>query len=184
MNRIEALSRKFEQHISLPWQQQLTATEKTIFVVYPKEDERRLRAQRDLFAQAALKASHPWEELFLDNSFAEWMAGQEYAEEYFEFPEDVRQKLETEFRDDVAAQIQQRLKETPEDAVLAVFGVGTLYGCCHVSAVLEQLQGAVRGRLVVFFPGSHDQNVYHLLDARDGWGYLAYPITLTEEQYL
>ena len=35
----------------------------------------------------------------------------------------------------------------------------------------------VPGRLVVFFPGSYEDNNYRLLDAYDGWGYLAVPIT-------
>ena len=36
----------------------------------------------------------------------------------------------------------------------------------------------IAGRLVVFFPGSRDGNTYRLLDARDGWNYLAHSITL------
>jgi hypothetical protein len=36
----------------------------------------------------------------------------------------------------------------------------------------------IRGRLVVFFPGEYEDNNYRLLDARDGWNYLAVPITL------
>ena len=47
----------------------------------------------------------------------------------------------------------------------------------------EFLEPAIRGRLVVFFPGSHEKNVYRLLDARDGWGYMAFPITLNEVAY-
>ncbi|MCC5847926.1 MAG: DUF1788 domain-containing protein [Verrucomicrobia bacterium] len=184
MNRIETLAKKFDQHISLPWQQQLTDTEKTIFLVYPKEEERRLRAQKDLFRQSSQSAGHPWEEICLDDMFPDWMAEQEYAYDYFEYPSDVRQKLETEFRDAVAARLRDKLASMGADAVLAVFGVGTLFGHCHVSAILESLHGSVNGRLVVFFPGSHERNVYHLLDARDGWGYLASPITLTEESYL
>jgi hypothetical protein len=35
----------------------------------------------------------------------------------------------------------------------------------------------VRGRLLVFFPGEIDNNVYRFLDAREGWNYLATPIT-------
>jgi hypothetical protein len=31
--------------------------------------------------------------------------------------------------------------------------------------------------LLVFFPGQFDNNNYRLLDARDGWNYLAVPIT-------
>ena len=36
----------------------------------------------------------------------------------------------------------------------------------------------IRGRLALFFPGDVDNNNYRLLDARDGWNYLAIPITL------
>jgi hypothetical protein len=37
------------------------------------------------------------------------------------------------------------------------------------------------GRLLVFFPGSRDGNVYKLLDAREGWNYLATPITAFDD---
>ena len=70
MNRIELLVKKFEDHISLPWQKHLAPPEKTIFVVYPKEDERRLRAKRDLFRQACQKTDHVWHEIDLDDAFA------------------------------------------------------------------------------------------------------------------
>jgi hypothetical protein len=36
---------------------------------------------------------------------------------------------------------------------------------------------AIRGRVVVFFPGELEQNNYRLLGARDGWNYLAIAIT-------
>jgi hypothetical protein len=61
---------------------------------------------------------------------------------------------------------------------VAVFGVGTLFGFTRVSKVLRLLEGDIRGRLVVFFPGHYEQNNYRLLDARDGWNYLAVPITV------
>ncbi|MFZ9937697.1 MAG: hypothetical protein ACO3JG_11680 [Luteolibacter sp.] len=80
--------------------------------------------------------------------------------------------------------MREGLDAISEDEALAVFGVGTLFGLTHFSSVLKKLDGMVRGRLVAFFPGSYDKNVYHLLDARDGWGYMASPITLTEVAYL
>jgi hypothetical protein len=184
MNRIETLAKKFEDHISLQWQQNLSSPEKTIFIVYPKDDELRLRAKKDLFRQACVKAAHPWQEIDLDGAFPEWMASQDYAEDYYEFPEDLKQKLEIEFNDHVAGLIRARLEPMGDDEALGVFGVGSLFGFTHFSSVLKQLEGCVRGRLVVFFPGSHEKNVYRLLDARDGWGYMAYPITLTEVAYL
>lgn len=57
---------------------------------------------------------------------------------------------------------------------------GTLFrlgDAVKVSALLSAVNHAVAGRLLVFFPGEHEGNSYRLLDARDGWNYLAIPIT-------
>mgnify|MGYP000987610382 CR=1 FL=1 len=43
--------------------------------------------------------------------------------------------------------------------------------------VLKLIEGDIRGRLVLFFPGQLEGNNYRLLDARDGWNYLAVPIS-------
>jgi hypothetical protein len=43
--------------------------------------------------------------------------------------------------------------------------------------LLDALNESVAGRLLIFFPGEHQGNSYRLLDARDGWNYLATPIT-------
>jgi len=43
--------------------------------------------------------------------------------------------------------------------------------------VLKAVETMIQGRVVVFFPGSYDQNTYRLLDAREGWNYMAIPIT-------
>jgi hypothetical protein len=40
------------------------------------------------------------------------------------------------------------------------------------------VESDIRGRLVVFFPGHLERSNYRLLDARDGWNYMAVPITL------
>ena len=46
-----------------------------------------------------------------------------------------------------------------------------------MSALLNAMNERLPGRLLVFFPGEHEGNSYRLLDARDGWNYLATPIT-------
>lgn len=183
MGRIEQLAKRFEDHISLPWQQHLAAPEKTLFLIYPKEEERRLRAKRDLFRQATLRHGHGWLEVDLDSAFPEWMASQDYAADYFAFPEDLRQKLETDFTVAAAKRIAVALERSQTTDVVAVVGLGTLFGFAHVSAILKHLEGHVPGRLLFFFPGSYDKNIYRLLDARDGWGYMALPITLNEVAY-
>jgi hypothetical protein len=62
--------------------------------------------------------------------------------------------------------------------VVAVSGAASLFGLVRVSSLIDEVAGDIRGRLVVFFPGSYDEKSYfRLLDARDGWDYLAVPIT-------
>jgi hypothetical protein len=45
--------------------------------------------------------------------------------------------------------------------------------------LIERIESHIPGRLVIFFPGEHDakNNSYRLLGAKDGWGYLAVPIS-------
>ena len=61
---------------------------------------------------------------------------------------------------------------------MAVSGVASLFGLARMSDVMDEVAGDIRARLVVFFPGSYDEKSYfRLLDARDGWDYLAVPIS-------
>jgi len=48
-------------------------------------------------------------------------------------------------------------------------------------AAKESIAPLVKGRLVVFFPGTYENNNYRLLDGYDGWSYLAIPITSDNE---
>ncbi len=180
MNRIETLVSKFEFHISLPWQSQLSSEERTIFLVYPKDDERRLRAMGDLFAQCARKHEHDWRHFSLDHCFGKWMSQQEYATSYYEYPHDLNPKLDSDFVSYLAHLISHELDQLGDSSILALSGISTLLGFAHLSSVLSQVQSPVPGRLLVFFPGSHEKNHYRLLDGRESWDYLAFPITLNE----
>ena len=184
MNNIEVLGKKFGSHISLPWASQLSSEERTIFLVYPKENESRLTAKIDLFRQAAESGGRKWRELSLVDSFGEWMASQDYAEDYYEFPEDLNSKLESDFTSFVARKISETLRLVDDTTVVGLTGVSSLFGFAHLSAVLAQLEVTVPGRLTVFFPGSHEKNLYRLLDGRESWDYLAFPITLHESSTL
>ena len=64
--------------------------------------------------------------------------------------------------------------------IVGLVGAASLYGLgdhVKVSALIERVQEAVLGRLLVFFPGEVEGNSYRLLGARDGWNYLATLIT-------
>lgn len=180
MGKIEELAEKYSRHISLPWQQTISGAQRIIIVIYDKELERTLRARKNAFENATREAGHKWLEVDITNAFASWIATDEYREAYFEAPEDLKLKLEAEFAQHVADQISVSLTmpEADASAVVAVFGAGSLFGFTRVSQVLKLIEHKIKGRVVVFFPGQFEDNNYRLLDARDGWNYMAIPISL------
>ena len=180
MGRIEELAARYRGHVGAPWQRNLAGDQKAIFVVYPKGDERKLRARLDLFEIATTSTGHSWHVVDLTDTFSRWMAGTDYRDVYFEEPETLVMKLRSDFVQHSAGRLREALTadDVDEDAVVAVEGVACLFGFTHVSLVLKEVVKDIRGRLVVFFPGEYEDNNYRLLDARDGWNYLAVPITL------
>jgi bacteriophage exclusion system BrxB-like protein len=180
MGRIEELADRYGKHIATPWQRTVAGAQRVVMIVYDKSLERTLRARKAIFEMATREGGHDWYELDLSDTFAKWMGSDEYREAYFELPEDLQLKLEAEFADFVAHCIRVVLTrpEVTEDSVVAVFGVGALFGLTRMSKVLKLIESEIKGRLVVFFPGQFENNNYRLLDARDGWNYMAVPITL------
>ncbi|HNS74634.1 MAG TPA: DUF1788 domain-containing protein [bacterium] len=183
MGRIENLVAKYKNHIATPWQKNLAGDQKTIFVVYPPAEERRLRAKLQLFEIATVRTGHKWNSFDFTRTFAEWMARVEYKEIYFEEPDSISMKLHSDFLRYAADQLAAALTadEVDENTVVAVHGVASLYGLAKVSLVLKEVVREIRGRLVLFFPGEYENNNYRLLDARDNWNYLAVPITFQDE---
>ena len=180
MGRMEELAARYRNHIGAPWQRNLAGDQKAIFVVYPKTDERKLRARVELFEMATVSAGHGWRFVDLTESFARWMADTDYRDVYFEEPDTLTMKLRSDFVQYVAGRLREALtaEDVDEDSVVAVRGIASLFGFTRVSLVLKEVVKDIRGRLVVFFPGEFEDNNYRLLDARDGWNYLAVPITL------
>jgi len=180
MGRIEELAVAYHSHISAPWQKNLAGAQRTIFIVYDKADERKLRAKLELFEMATRQAIHDWKLFDFTSTFASWMAAMDYKDEYFEEPTDLALKLESDFVGFAANELRNALasSDVGENTIVAVYGVACLFGFAKVSLVLKEVERDIRGRLVLFFPGEFDNNNYRLLDARDGWNYLAVPITL------
>lgn len=180
MSRIEELAERYGQHIATPWQRTIAGAQRVVMVVYDKELERTLRARKVAFETATREAGHDWHEVDVSDAFAAWMAAEEYRDQYFVSPEDLQLKLEADFPEFVAERIRKTLTSTDgtSSSVVAVFGVGTMFGLTRVSHILKLVEPDVRGRLVVFFPGQLENNGYRLLDGRAGWNYMAVPITL------
>jgi len=179
MARIEDLAERYGRHISTPWQRTVAGAQRVVMVVYEKELERTFRARKLAFETATREAGHDWYEIDLSAAFSEWMAADDYRDEYFASPDDLKLKLDAEFPRFVAERLRETLQkpEVTSETVVAVLGVGSLFGFARVSQILKMVEADIKGRLVIFFPGQFERNNYRLLDARDGWNYLAVPIT-------
>ena len=185
-SKVSKLVSTYRQHLTVPWQAGLAAVQRVIFAVYDKSDELRLRANVEEFALVTQQAGKLWLIIDVTNAFPIWMVGQENREAYFECPEDLSGypggEL-TEFMADLIAQLKTRIAaEATPDTVVALLGVGSLFGLARVSTLVEGIKDAVAGRLLVFFPGEYhpENHTYRLLDARDGWNYLAVPLLAVE----
>lgn len=178
MAYIDDLSKRYRRYIAHPWKANLAGAERTVFVVYDKTKERQLRARMGLFELATKECGHGWALCDITRSFGQWIASLEYRESYYESPEDLQFLLNSEFLEFLAHQIRQVLRSAGTTTAVGLLGVGSLYGFVHVSQLLQRIDHEISGRLVVFFPGTYARNNYQLLDARDGWNYLAVPVTM------
>lgn len=183
MNEIEGLLRAYGKFVRLPWDASLAGPQKVWFALYDPMQERRLRLRIEEFAIATRAAGHRWSEVDITDAFAQWIAQHEYRDAYFEQPEDLGLALK-DFTDEVVGRLRAALTapDVDSDTVVAVVGVASLFGLVRASEVLDKVTQFIQGRLLVFFPGQHEGSNYRLLDARDGWNYLAVPITATEEK--
>jgi hypothetical protein len=181
-SRVQKLLASYRKHLSVPWQVGLAPVQRVIFAIYDKTDELRLRATIEEFELATRQADKRWRLIDLTEAFPTWMAAQEYRDAYFECPEDLDGYPGGEisgFMQDLIEQLRARIRaDADAETVVAVLGVGALFGLCRVSSIVEGIKDVIPGRLLVFFPGEHhpENHSYRLLDARDGWNYLAVPL--------
>jgi hypothetical protein len=180
MSRVDDLIANYERFAKLPWPSGLAPAQRVWMAVYAPEDERRLRLQLQEFETASSAVGHEWALIDITNLFEEWMAAHEYRDAYFDNPKLIQPEL-AGFLDSLVAQVRpQMLKLSGLNTIVGLLGAGSLFGLgdrVKLSALVDRIEDLVAGRLVVFFPGTVEQNNYRLLNGRDGWNYHAVPIT-------
>lgn len=178
-SKVDALLAAFQLVLTEPWNPSLSGRERVWFLVYDPAEQRRMDLRLGDFELAAGRAGKRWLPMSLRTCFADWMAAHDYREEYFADPEALFDQLELEFRDYAVQFLRQSIQAAqPDDRTLVVVrDAGALFGFVRLGDVVEGIADVCRGRLLVLFPGEYSNNQYRLLDARDGWNYLARPIT-------
>jgi Domain of unknown function (DUF1788) len=176
LSYVDELLAAYDRFVALPWQRTLAPPQRVWMAVYPPEQERRLRLHLRAFESATAERGHPWGLIDITTSFERWMAEHTYGDAYFEQPGLLETALPGLF-DHLVAEVRSQLEAHPSpNGVVALLGAGALFGLgdsLKVSALLNAVNDAVAGRLLVFFPGDVENNRFRLLDARDGWDYMA-----------
>lgn len=181
MSAIERLLSNYSRQVRLPWAPNLSGKQRVWFVVYPPAEERRIRARLPQFEQLTNQAGHGWTAIDLTRTLPEFLAAHKYRESIFQNPPSYfRPGSEIETR--AAAMVKGACSrdETDANGVVAVTGLASLFDFVRISSLIDRTEDSVHGRLVVFFPGEYANNTFRFMEAREGFNYLAVPITSTE----
>jgi len=182
VNRIDRLLINYGKHIRIPWRIDASPEERVIFCVYSEDDELKLRATLEQFGIDTTKAGHNWVYFDFTDTFGHWLSESKYRDRYFREPDLMASAIDP-YESWLKKRFSSFVEEQQADGntVVALVGVASLFGFLKVREVVLSSAPMVKGRLVVFFPGNYENNNYRLLDAYDGWNYLAVAISADTE---
>jgi len=171
----DEILKAYVKQVRLPWLPDAPAAERVWIVWYDKSMQRRFTARLGEFENATLSAGHGWQALDIAPLPPQWLAAHEFFEALLHDPGEIRGLL-PDLQRHLAQTLRTVLASATSNDVVALDGCASLFGFVRLSALIADIAPAIRGRMVVGFPGTHAGGVYRLLDARDGWNYHAVPI--------
>lgn len=175
MSTIDDLLGHFSRQIALPWSATVARDYRVWIMHYDKVLDRRVQGRLHEFEAIAIKCGHGLATLDLAGLVAPWFAANDLFDALAAQPEELAGLL-PDFEAHVASVVRTKLGSLGPTDILALQGAGALFGLLRASTLAERVVSDIRGRLLLLFPGRHENGVYRLLDARDGWSYRATPI--------
>lgn len=175
MASVETMITAFGERVKLPWRLDEPAAGRVWILWYDKAHERRIRGRLSEFREIAERKGKGWIEFDLAPEFAQWIARQKWFERAARRPNTLSTVL-PQFEDELVNRVKEALAQCGPNDLFALTGVASLFGIMRASTLIARVADAIPGRMLVAFPGTHQNGIYRLLDARDGWNYLAVPI--------
>jgi hypothetical protein len=179
LSSVEELLDEFKKRLRVPWRDDEPPAGCVWILWYDKANERLVRGRLREFQLAAEQAGKGWREFDISPRFGAWVAGQPWFKRLAKRPGSLSTVL-PQFEDHLAETVRGELSACGRDDILALTGIASLFGLKRASSLIDKIVANVPGRLLVTFPGVHRGGIYRLLDARDGWNYLAVPIPSTD----
>lgn len=166
MASFEDLLAAYRRHLQLPWASDLSDAERTWVLWYDPVLQRRVAGHAMEFERATHEAGHGWKHVDLSSLLVSWLTKNRHAARLMRRPNEIA-GLATDMLSRLAETVAAEAGALTERDMLALFGVGALFGLASVVSMIEALAPSVRGRLLVAFPGRYEAGRYRLLDARD-----------------
>lgn len=162
MSKVKRLLSSYAGHIQVPWRE-TAAAQRVIFCVCPEAEELRLRARIEEFELATRNAGHGWEVFDLTDTFAQWLSGQRYARKYFVDPS-ILPLLLPKYEEFIVTQFRAFLADrNPSDNdVVALKGVGSLFGFLKVKTVMQKNLGEISRHLAATNIGHRQDDIAYL----------------------
>jgi hypothetical protein len=180
---IDRLLENYERHLAIPWNASASGTERVWYLLYPPAEERRLRRHVPAFRDATRNAGYGWVEDDLAPAFSRWLAAHPRRDRVLRSPAQRLPQLSGSFERHLEEGVRQILtSQADSTTIVALLGLGGLYGITSVSRLVKAVADDVPGRLIGFFPGRYDGSAYHLLNGDGDWNYMAIPISSDPER--
>lgn len=181
MTYIERLNEALKAQLRHPWSGDQSGGERVWFLVFDPDKLRSVIARKELFQLTTEAAGKRWVEVDLSQAFGHWMGAHRYAERFYARPSRAK-AVPTDFAESLTEMIRQQIDEqhVDENTLMVLTGTEALFGINKLSHITRLVEDLVPGRLLVFFPGDYNEPHYRFLDARDGWNYLAIPLTAAD----
>ena len=178
MSKVNQLLSKFENIIKEPWPTGLSGQEKVWFLIFDPADLKKVHFKLGEFEIATKNANREWLLISLNEYFTNWLANHDYKEEFFNEPEYISDALQEDFRHYIILEINKKLEQHSDNTLIVLKDASAIFGFIKLSEIVQDTANKIKGRLMVLFPGEFTNNQYRLMDARDGWDYLARPIMI------
>jgi len=176
MSAIDDACEAYARRLKEPWKLHISGAERVWMLTYRPDSERRLRHRLPMFATVTEAANRKWQLIDVTTSFEGWLDGHEYRDDYLGDPEALEFGALDEFAEHLSSEVIAQLNQADNVTVSALLGAASLFGLVRLSQLIDVIAGEIPGRLLVFFPGTREDNKYRLLDGPDGRNYLAVPI--------
>lgn len=152
MSRVSDLVDAYKAKLPLAWKDNISGGERVWMLVYPPDLERQIRHALPSIELATTQAGRVWAVFDVTDDFGRWLSTHRHAHAFYEDPSDLTQSILDQFEATLVARIRQALQTAPENTVVALVGIGSIFPFLRASSVIKSVDSGRSPDAFVLFP--------------------------------